>query len=70
MADYIYDCETYPNCFQVNIEDAKDCTRWSYKISYRADHSHYNVQMLETMRDRGTRIVRFNNFGIDNPILT
>jgi len=69
MTDYIYDCETFPNCFQVNIMDAKDGTRWAYEISDRANHSQQIVQMLEVMRDSKARMVGFNNIGFDYPIL-
>ena len=69
MTDFIYDCETFPNCFQINIEDAREGTRWSYEISDRADHSAQIVQMLEIMRDSGARMVGFNNIGFDYPII-
>lgn len=69
MTDWIYDCETFPNCFQLQVHNVENGQRFAYEISDRVDHSAYIVQFLEILRDSRDRMVGFNSIGFDYPIL-
>ena len=69
MNDYIYDIETYPNAFTLAVEHAEAPLRWSFEISDWRNDSREIVEFLFDLRDRGARMVGFNNLGFDYPVL-
>lgn len=67
--DWIYDLETYPNCFTFCVVYANGKGLRVFEISDRRDNT---VEMLEFMRKvdkHGHRMVGFNNVGFDYPVL-
>lgn len=69
MRDYVYDIETYPNVFTLAIEHAEAPLRWSFEISEWRNDSREIVQFMRDLKDRGARMVGFNNLGFDYPVL-
>ncbi|MCU7895087.1 MAG: hypothetical protein KZQ62_09170 [Candidatus Thiodiazotropha sp. (ex Lucinoma aequizonata)] len=68
--DYIYDIETYPNCFTLTIQKAEDDqTVWQFEISDWKDDQLIIKILLEYFNELGHRMVGFNNLGFDYPIL-
>ena len=69
MSTYVYDCETYPNVFLLQLQRVGDMERFAYEISNRVNHSHHIVQLMDVLRANKDRMVGFNNIGFDYPIL-
>ena len=69
MNDYIYDIETYPNVFLMGVEHAHLPIAWSFEISPWYNGSAQIVELVNTLRSQGARMVGFNNLGFDYPIL-
>ena len=67
--DFIYDTETFPNCFLICIKEAGGDNRWQFEISDRCNHSEQIVGFCEWLQWNGHRMVGFNNLGFDYPIL-
>ncbi len=68
MTDYIYDVETYPNCFTLCIGDVEGTT-WQYEISeFRNDYNDIRNHLLHMAHNRD-RMVGYNNLGFDYPII-
>lgn len=71
--DYIYDIETYPNCFLLTIENAENETVWQFEISEWCDDQlmirlivAYFVAYADELNPR---MIGFNNTGFDYPVL-
>lgn len=69
MADFAYDTETLPNIFTLAIEACDAPFRWSFEISDWQDDSARICDWILWARERGHRMVGFNNLGFDYPIL-
>lgn len=67
--DFVYDCETFPNVFTLAVEHAEAPFTWQFEISDWHDDSRAIIDFLCYLRDRGHRMVGFNNLGFDWPIL-
>ncbi|MEN6407877.1 MAG: hypothetical protein ABFC77_15595 [Thermoguttaceae bacterium] len=69
--DYVYDCETYPNCFLICFSDLEGNknNRMSFEISeFRndiAELKHFILKLAES----GGSLIGFNNLSFDYPIL-
>lgn len=67
--DYIYDIEVYPNVFTMAIKSVRTKKRRTYEISPRKNELGPIIAFLERLKSRGARMVGFNNFFYDYPVL-
>lgn len=67
--DYIYDLETYPNIFTASFKHIVSGQRWLFEISqWRSDNIELK-KFLDLLYTIKARMVGFNNFGFDYPII-
>lgn len=66
---YIYDIETYPNCFSLGAIHYETGTRYCFEISSRVNQAEQLWQWLEYLRNNRVRMVGFNNIGFDYPVM-
>lgn len=66
---WIYDCETYPNCFTFSIvrEDGK--FKKTFEVSFRKNDIDGLFKCLDYLRDNDFYAVGFNNIQFDYPVL-
>lgn len=66
---WIYDCETYPNCFSFAIirEDGKHSS--TYEISTRKNEIDRVFACLDYLAKQGDFLVGFNSLNFDYPVL-
>ena len=66
---WIYDCETYPNCFSFAIirEDGKHAS--TYEISTRKNEIDRVFACLDYLAKQGDFLVGFNSLNFDYPVL-
>ena len=69
MADWIYDCETYPSCFTLVAVNADTKKGKVFEISWRKDDSEALLVWLRELYKNKDRMVGFNNVGFDYPVL-
>lgn len=69
MQGYIYDIETYPNCFTLACRRVSDGARWVFEISFRRDDSRELWAFLQSLRNHPCRMVGFNNIHFDYPVI-
>lgn len=69
MADYIYDLETYPNCFLMTVMEASSQKVLCWEISDRCNESRDIINFTRYLVAHKHRLVGFNNVGFDYPIL-
>jgi hypothetical protein len=69
MRDYIYDIETYPNCFTLAVEHADAPFRWAFEISDFRNDSKEIIAFLTQLKNQDSRMVGFNSLGFDYPVL-
>ena len=67
--DFIYDLETYANCFTMAVEHAESPLTWMFEISLWRNDSKEIIQFCHWVKSTGGRLVGFNNVGFDYPIL-
>ena len=67
--DWVYDLETYPNCFTFAAEHTVYPLRVSYEISQYRNDSTELMAFLVWLRNTGARMVGFNSVGFDYPCL-
>lgn len=67
--DFVYDIETYPNCFTLAAEHADYPLKWCFEISDFRDDSRELVEWLYWVKSINGRLVGFNNVGFDYPVL-
>ena len=67
--DYIYDIETYPNCFTLatSSSDGKVVRVW--EVSDRMNQTQDILNYLRYLAQKKQRMVGFNNLGFDYPVL-
>lgn len=69
MTDYVYDIETYPNCFTLAVGNCETRKCKVFEISFRKDQRETMFEYLRTLRKTKSRMVGFNNVGFDYPVL-
>ena len=69
MEYFIYDIETYPNCFTFACEQYSTGQQWVFEISFRKDESYNLMQFLTALHNMECVMVGFNNIGFDYPII-
>lgn len=65
LDDYVYDIETYINCFLCGIVHMKTGMRWIFEVSDRRDQSQEFITTILSIRSQGRRMIGFNNEGFD-----
>jgi hypothetical protein len=67
--DWIYDIETYPNCFTISLIRADGKVSRVFEISDRKNDIEAILCCFRWLRDNNCRMVGFNNLGFDYPII-
>ena len=67
--NYIYDCETFPNCFQLCAHCVETGERVSFEISDRQNDFEKLKDFVLDLKTRGHKMVGFNNVSFDYPVL-
>ena len=67
--DWIYDIETYPNCFTISLIRADGKLPRVFEISDRKNDIESILTCFRWLRDNNCRMVGFNNLGFDYPII-
>lgn len=66
---FVFDTETYPNCFLMGIADLQQRKIKMFEISDRKDQRQEMFQHLRELRKCKGIMVGFNNTGFDYPVL-
>lgn len=66
---YVYDLETYPNCFTACFVKGDSSQSYIFEISQFKDDSTQLYQFLTQLQQNKTIGIGFNNIGFDYPIL-
>lgn len=69
VGDYIYDIETYPNCFTFCTIYANGKGLRVFEISDRKDDIELLLEFLRNVKRNNFRLVAFNNINFDYPVL-
>jgi len=67
--DFIFDIETYPNCFSFIAVAADKSEKVTYECSTRKNQVADLFAFLDRLRAEQHRMVGFNNIGFDYPVL-
>jgi len=67
--DWIYDLETYPNCFTFCIVRADGKHNRVFEVSSRKNETELILNCLRWLKTNNQRMIGFNNLGFDYPIL-
>ena len=67
--DWVYDIETYPNCFTFTAICADNSRTHVYECSSRKNDVSQLFEFLDMLHDKKHRMVGFNNKGFDYPVL-
>ena len=67
--DWIWDIETYPNAFTMNVRHALLPITYSCEISDRRNDSLAIKEFVFSAANRNERLVGFNSIGFDYPVL-
>lgn len=67
--DWIYDIETYPNCFTLAITSANGKDAWVFEISDRRNDDPSIRKLMKRIYLAKDRMVGFNNIGFDYPVI-
>ncbi len=66
---YIYDLETYPNCFLFSGKWRGSQTCDTFEISFRRNDKDALLKHLSYLQGKGVYLTGFNNLGFDYPII-
>jgi len=67
MINYVYDLESYPNLFTMTAKQGEQV--WQFEISHRRNDIDIIIQFLTYLRNNDGRMVGFNSFNFDYPLL-
>lgn len=67
--DYVWDIETYINCFTCVVVHAPTGNRWIFEVSDRINQSAQFMEFLYHMRTTQSRWFGFNSEGFDYPVV-
>lgn len=67
--DYVYDLETYPNCWLCTVADLKERKIKVFELSTRKDQRTELFQYMREIYKNKGRLIGFNNVGFDYPVL-
>lgn len=66
---WVYDIETYPNCFSFSIVREDGLHKKTYEVSFRKNQINELFKCLNYLRDNELHAVGFNNIQFDYPVL-
>lgn len=66
---FVYDLETYPNCYLCCIADMQTRKMKLFEISSRKDQRNEMFEYLRGVRRQNGILTGFNNLGFDEPVL-
>jgi hypothetical protein len=69
MNHFIYDIETYPNCFSCAILHHETGDQWLFEVSGRKNQLPDFIRLLRWFQTFPCRMVGYNNEGFDYPVL-
>ena len=69
QGDWIYDLETYPNCFTLAVCYASGKGMRHFEISSRRNDTEELLDFLRKVKINNHRMIGFNNTGFDYPVL-
>lgn len=69
MSDWIYDIETYPNCFSFGAIHEDGSTEVVFECSDRKNEIGDMFDFLDKRRRKKDRMIGFNNLNFDYPVL-
>jgi len=69
QGDVIYDIETYPNVFTLYAIHSVTKKEWCFEISERKNDLQFICLFLETLNKFNCRMVGFNNYNFDYPVV-
>ena len=69
MTDWLFDIETYPNCFTMAIGNTEGTESWVFEISDRRDDSKAMRKFFKKLYTNKDRMIGFNNIGFDYPVI-
>jgi hypothetical protein len=67
--DWIYDLETYPNCFTCSIVDINGENEQVFECSTRKNEAEQLFNFLDACHKKKSYLIGFNNLGFDYPVL-
>ena len=67
--DWIYDLETYPNCYTFAISSSNGKHVRVFEVSDRMNQTQEILNCLRYLAQKKQRMVGFNNLGFDYPVL-
>lgn len=67
--DFIYDIETYPNCFTFSAIYMNGKGAVAFEISDRKNQTDELLEFCRNMKRTGCRMVGYNNIGFDYPVM-
>lgn len=67
--DYIYDIETYPNCFTFAAKHEFTGERYLFEFSYRKNQLADLMGFLQSLHLNKSRMVGYNNLHFDYPVI-
>ena len=66
---FIYDLETYPNCFLFGAQCENGIITVQYEITAQVDQSRQIIEFTQWLANGGHDLVGFKNIDFDYPIL-
>lgn len=69
MTDWVYDLETFPNCFTMAIGDVGENESYLFEISDRRDDSKPMRKFFQRLYKNKDRMIGYNNIGFDYPVI-
>jgi hypothetical protein len=66
---FVYDLETYPNCFTCCIADMQERKLKVFEVSTRKDQREQMFEYLRNVRRQNGFLIGFNNLFFDEPVL-
>ena len=67
--DWVYDCETFQNCFSFVAIAADKSEAVQFECSHRKNQVADLFTFLDRLREQQHRLVGFNNIGFDYPVI-
>ena len=67
--DYVWDLETYPNCFTFSVIRADGVHERTFEISFRKNEVQQIFKCIDYLQSNKKRMVGFNSLAFDYPII-
>ena len=67
--DFIWDIETFPNCFTMTVQHSEAPFQWTFEISDWRNDSKAIIEFVLWLKGIGGRMVGYNSLGFDYPVL-